>query len=91
MRKILSLNNIFIIPAVLTVSFALSQAVNAQESANRISWADLAQKLEQKGYTVHQIDTEYGGWEAEVTDKNNRRYELHLDKQGNIIRKEIDD
>lgn len=80
-----------LIPASLTALIALSQAGYAEETASRISWSELTQKLEQQGYRIHDIETKYNGWEAEVTDKDNQRYEIRLDHSGRIIRKKIED
>ncbi|WP_101068644.1 PepSY domain-containing protein [Roseovarius salinarum] len=43
-----------------------------------MSVSDLAQKLESQGYTVHEIDTEYGVYEVEMTDEQGMRVEGHL-------------
>lgn len=57
----------------------------------RISWSALTAKLEQNGYKIREIDQKHQGWKAEVTDKNNQRLELYIDRQGNITRQKIDD
>ncbi|RBI83787.1 PepSY domain-containing protein [Rhodosalinus halophilus] len=46
--------------------------------AEWMSVADLAQKLEAQGYTIREIDTEYGVYEVEMTDPNGMRVEAYL-------------
>lgn len=56
----------------------------------RISWSALTTKLEQNGYKIREIDEKHEGWKAEVTDKNNQRLKLYIDRQGNITRQKVD-
>lgn len=78
-------------PVALAAFLITANGVYAQDASGRISWSELTQKLENQGYRIHEIDTKYNGWEAEVSDKDHIRYELYLDNQGNILRKKIDD
>ncbi|EJF91179.1 PepSY domain-containing protein [Bartonella tamiae] len=68
---------------------ATSYAQNAPDA--RISWSQLTTQLEQNNYKIRELDEKYYGWKAEVYDKDHRRLELRIDKQGNIIRQEFDD
>lgn len=70
---------------------AIATTASAQTPDARISWSQLTSKLEQAGYHIRDLDQKHDGWEAEVTDKNNQRLELRLDRQGNITRQKIDD
>ncbi|MDR9394207.1 MAG: PepSY domain-containing protein [Roseovarius sp.] len=48
----------------------------------RAEWmrvAELAQQLEAQGYTIHEIDTEYGVYEVEMTDAQGMRVDAYLD------------
>lgn len=78
------------VAGLASVSYAQNAPYPAQTSA-RISTSQLAQKIEQAGYHIRDIDQKRFGWEIEVTDKNNQRLELRVDNQGNITSQEYDD
>jgi len=63
----------------------------AQALEGRISWSDLAKKLEDKGYNIREIERKRDGWKAKVTDSKGERYELRLNRNGTIVREEYDD
>ena len=63
--------------------------INAQ-IANRMAWSQMVKSLEDKGYIIHEIENEHGGWKAEVFDNSGVRLKLYLDGQANIIRQKYD-
>ncbi|MBI0002605.1 PepSY domain-containing protein [Bartonella sp. M0177] len=77
--------------ATATIGLAgFSSSSFAAEKA-RISWSALTTKLEQSGFKIRELDEKHEGWKAEVTDKNNQRLKLYIDRQGNITRQKVDD
>lgn len=91
MKKQLSLK--CVIPVIIVHFMVLTVSAHAQEIQvqAKISWKELTKKLEDQGYRIHELETKYNGWEAEVTDRNDNRFELYLDSNGNIIHKKLDD
>lgn len=68
----------------------MQQAPIAGQVSNRISWSQMVKNLEDKGYIIHEIETEHMGWKAEVFDNNGVRLKLYLDGQANIMRQKYD-
>ncbi|MHC5307812.1 PepSY domain-containing protein [Bartonella sp. LJL80] len=80
--------------AVLVQGVQAQTAISSTQTplqTTRINVSELAKKLEQAGYHIHDIDRKHFGWEVEVTDNNHQRLELHVDNQGNITSQEFDD
>lgn len=77
--------------AASTAAIALTGLMTTSFAKDaRISWSALTTKLEQSGYKIREIDQKYEGWKAEVTDKDNQRLKLYIDRQGNITRQKVD-
>lgn len=55
------------------------EARKAPPRAEWMSIGELATSLEAKGYTIHEIDTEHGSYEVEMTDANGMKVEARLD------------
>ncbi len=51
---------------------------NMPPRAEWMSISALSQKLEAQGYTIREIDTEYGLYEVEMFDANGMRVEAYL-------------
>jgi hypothetical protein len=51
---------------------------NTPPRSEWMSVSDLAQKLETRGYTVHEIESEHGVYDVEMTDANGMRVEAYL-------------
>lgn len=51
---------------------------NMPPRAEWMSVSALSQKLESQGYTIQEIDTEYGVYEVEMVDANGMRVEAYL-------------
>lgn len=80
-----------VVLAASTAAIALTGLTTASLAKDaRISWSALTTKLEQSGYKIREIDQKYEGWKAEVTDKDNQRLKLYIDRQGNITRQKVD-
>lgn len=79
--------------AAATATFGLVGFASSSFAAEnaRISWSALTTKLEQSGFKIRELDEKHEGWKAEVIDKNNQRFKLYIDRQGNITRQKVDD
>lgn len=71
-------------------SVGMNSSAFAQTPEARISWSQLTTQLEKNGYQIREIDQKYDGWKVEVTDKDNRRLELRVDKQGKVVHEKVD-
>lgn len=69
----------------------LALATSAQAEEGRIPWSQLTKQLEDKGYNIRELDQKRDGWKAEVTNQKGERLDLRIDRQGVIVREEIDD
>jgi len=87
---LLSATAIFASILVFSLPAEAQKRNNRHHDANRISWTQLVQKLERDGYQIREIEMKRNGWEANVT-RHGERYELRLDKGGNIVRQKWDD
>lgn len=83
--------------AVLAMTTLSTGAVLAQtqpcpqtDLQARISWSQLTKQLEDKGYTIREIEFKADGWEADVMDQNHSQVELRLNPQGTIVHQRFD-